>query len=83
MERHVGERTEVRRGCGHVECVHMPCGRGDSPEAATLPGAELDRDRGLELGENPLDRGALAGRHLPKAVLEYVRKHCRGLRRAA
>ena len=45
---------------------------GDTAQAAALRRADLDRERGLDLREQPLDRRAFAGRHLPIVVRQGV-----------
>ena len=48
---------------------------GDPPQAGPFGGADLDRQCRLELREDPLDRSALAERHLPDRVSEDLHRH--------
>ena len=66
VQRRVVQRVGVpHRALVDVEGVDMAGVRGDAAQAAALPGADLDRDPGLQLGEQALEREALAELHHP------------------
>src|SRR5918996_4064409 len=62
------ELGELRRRGVEIERVDLCAVGGDPPQAAPLRAADLDRERRLGELEEPLERGALADRHLLRPV---------------
>ena len=58
------------RAANHVDRMNLLAVGGDPRQAAALGGADLEREARLHLGEDALERGPLAERHLPGLDLE-------------